>query len=103
VAAAVEFHPDVYKQLSSFPRKIQRQLLAKITALGENPRPHNAEQLEDETVRLYRIRSGDYRIIYHVEEGHPPTVLVVKVADRKEAYRRLGELVSYIKRQRGTR
>ena len=67
--------------------KIQRQLFNKIKSLETNPRPDNREPikgLEDH----FRIRSGDYRIIYQVRDNEL-LVLVVRVNDRKDVYKRL--------------
>jgi mRNA interferase RelE/StbE len=58
--------------------------------LEEDPRPHGAETLESKE-KLYRIRVGpgkNYRAIYQIRDDIL-VVLVVKVGDRKEVYRRL--------------
>ncbi|MFA5251278.1 MAG: type II toxin-antitoxin system RelE/ParE family toxin [Phycisphaerae bacterium] len=68
-------------------RKIERQLYKKIVALGENPFPSNSTKLKGYE-QLYRIHSGPYRIIYTVKNKEI-TVLVLRVAHRKEVYRRL--------------
>lgn len=59
----------------------------KIDNLAKNPRPHGVEKLSGEE-NIYRIRSGDYRVIYQI---HDKTlyVLVLKVGNRKEIYRKL--------------
>ena len=68
-------------------KKIQRQLYKKINGLGENPFPSNSTKLKGHD-QLYRIHSGPYRIVYTVE-NEKITVLVLRVAHRKEVYRRL--------------
>jgi mRNA interferase RelE/StbE len=51
-----------------------------------NPRPPGVKKLSAITA-TYRIRQGDYRIIYEIEDD-VLLVTVVKVADRKDVYRR---------------
>jgi len=68
-------------------KKIRRQLYKKIKNLRNNPYPPGCGKLKGEE-DLYRIRSGDYRIIYTVKNKEV-TVLVLRIAHRKEAYKRL--------------
>ena len=68
-------------------KRIQRQLYKKIKALGQNPHPPKSIKLEGED-NLYRIISGWYRIIYTIKNKQL-IVLVLRVAHRKEVYRRL--------------
>ncbi len=56
-----------------------------LDALALEPRPHGVVKLEDET-NLWRIRVGAYRILFKVHD-EILLVLVVKIADRREAYR----------------
>ncbi len=53
-------------------------------ALAGNPRPHGAEKMEGGD--RYRIRQGDWRFIYTIDDS-PKTVTVVKVGNRREIYR----------------
>ncbi|MBW8042052.1 MAG: type II toxin-antitoxin system RelE/ParE family toxin [Planctomycetes bacterium] len=68
-------------------KKIQRQLVKKIKNLGPNPFPANSVKLKGHE-GLYRIVSGYYRIIYTVKHK-TITVLVLRIAHRKEVYKRL--------------
>jgi mRNA interferase RelE/StbE len=54
--------------------------------LANDPRPHGHEKLKG--VNAYRIRVGNYRIIYEIHD-QIITVVVVDIGDRKEIYRRL--------------
>ena len=74
-------------ELSALPVKIQRQIGGKINALAINPRPTHCKKLE-EVENLYRIRAGDYRIVYQVRD-EILMVLVIRVGHRKNVYRRL--------------
>ncbi len=70
-------------------KKINPQMLAKlkgaIASLADEPRPHNSIKLTN--VEAYRIRVGNYRIVYEINDGIL-TVTVVDVSDRKETYRK---------------
>ena len=63
----------------------RRRIVAKIRALADEPRPHGCEKLSGETY-LYRIRQGDFRIVYSIAD-RILTVEVIKVAHRREVYR----------------
>lgn len=63
----------------------RRRVVARIKALGEEPRPRASEKLAWQENR-YRVRQGRYRIVYSIEDA-VLTVVVVKAADRKEVYR----------------
>jgi mRNA interferase RelE/StbE len=75
---------SVYKDLRKIPRNDLRRILEKIKALGDNPRPPGCEKLTAQ--ERYRIRQGNYRIIYSIQDD-VLTVWVVKVAHRKNSYR----------------
>ena len=68
-------------------KKTRRRVVEKIRALAENPRPHGCEKLSGKHAR-YRIRQGPFRILYEIEDEEV-VVYVVKVADRRDVYKRL--------------
>jgi mRNA interferase RelE/StbE len=78
------FRSSVYKDLKKIPRSDLRRIIEKIAGLGENPRPHGCEKLS--AVERYRIRHGNYRIIYSIQDDEL-TVWIVKVSHRKDSYR----------------
>lgn len=82
----IEFSRSAERQFRALPKSVQVKLTPKIDALSDDPRPRKSKKLESE-LDLYRIRVGDYRVIYQVQDK-ALLVLVVKVADRKEVYRR---------------
>jgi len=86
----VEIAEDVAEFIRSQTKKIQRQLDAKIKRLGKNPHPQNSTKLKGAS-NLYRIASGYYLIIYTVKHKKI-TVLVLRIAHRKEAYKNLPQL-----------
>ncbi len=73
------------KELEDVPRKDRRRLVARIAALADEPRPVGAEKLSG--AERYRVRQGDYRILYEIEDA-VLVVTVVRVGHRREVYRR---------------
>jgi mRNA interferase RelE/StbE len=74
------------RELEGLAKKDLAKVLSRIEALGENPRPAGAEKLAG--VELWRIRQGDYRILYSIEDDHL-TVWIVKVGQRRDVYRKI--------------
>jgi mRNA interferase RelE/StbE len=68
------------------PKKVRRQVVNRIDALSEDPRPLGCEKLSGQSNR-YRVRQGAYRIVYAVEDD-VLVVFVVKVGHRSTVYRR---------------
>jgi mRNA interferase RelE/StbE len=77
--------PPAERQLKSFAPPVQKRLVKRLKTLRDNPRPQDVKNLAGKD-NLYRIREGDYRIIYTIEDK-ALVVLVVKIGDRKEIYR----------------
>ena len=75
---------SVRKDLTDVPAKVLKRLIERIGALADNPRPQGCEKLSGQ--ERYRIRQGNYRIIYSVQDIEL-TVWVVKVGHRREVYR----------------
>ena len=64
--------------------KLKKRLDDAIEALSDDPRPNGCRKLAGTSDR-YRIRVGDYRIIYRVDDGKV-TVLVLVIGHRREVY-----------------
>jgi mRNA interferase RelE/StbE len=84
----VEFTTPALKAFRALAEKVRERITPRIDALSENPRPRGAEKLQGED-DLYRIRVGDYRVIYAIQDDRL-LVMVVRVANRRDAYRRRG-------------
>jgi mRNA interferase RelE/StbE len=82
----ISLAPRAERDLRSLASEVQRRLKPRIDALARNPRPRIAEALKGEE-RFLRLRVGDYRIIYRVDERRL-LVLVLKIGHRREVYRR---------------
>ena len=80
----VEIKKSAAKEIKALPAPVTRKILAQIASLSEDPRPPQSLKLSGE--EKYRIRCGDYRVLYAIEDK-VLTVYVVKVAHRREAYR----------------
>lgn len=82
---SVTFAPAAKRQFDKLPRPVQQRLGAVIDQLADDPRPPEVVKLSAEE-GLYRVRSGDYRAIYRIEDDRL-VVLVVKVGHRRAIYR----------------
>ncbi len=73
------------RSLAELQRRDLQRIRAAIDLLAENPRPPNCVALQGET-GVYRVRVGDYRIVYEVFD-RVLVVQVVRVGHRREVYR----------------
>ncbi len=72
------------KQLASLPDEAYRRVSKALLELEDNPRPANARRLQ---VREdYRLRVGQYRALYKIEDARQ-AVLVTRVGHRRDIYR----------------
>ena len=78
------FKRSVAKDLRELPRREVARILERIRALTDDPRPPGCEKLSG--LERYRIRRGDYRIVYEIQD-HRLVVLIVKVGHRKDVYK----------------
>ena len=81
----VEFTKSARKALDRIPNTVRNQLAVKIYSLKDDPRPDGCKKLKGEE-DLYRIRVGDYRVVYLIQDGKF-IVVVVKVGHRRDVYR----------------
>jgi mRNA interferase RelE/StbE len=72
------------KELEATPKRERERLAARIKRLTTTPRPPGSEKLSGEA--KYRIRQGNYRILYLIEDAIS-TVTVVKIGHRRDVYR----------------
>ena len=78
------FAKSAQRQFDKLPRSAQQRLGEAIEQLPDNPLPHGAIKLSGAD-RLYRIRVGDYRAVYHLQDERL-VILVIKVGHRREVY-----------------
>ena len=86
MAYQIQFAASAKKDREKIPKKDRDRIDKAIALLGENPRPSKSNKLTG-TENLYRIRVGDYRVIYSISEKDV-TVFIVRVRHRKEAYKK---------------
>ena len=79
------------KELEKLPTLIIKKIVKRIEQLMDNPYPYWHKKLKNfniwwfEGLSLYRIREGNYRIIYCVENNHL-IIQIIRIAHRKEVY-----------------
>ena len=81
----VQVLPGARRQFRGLSLEIQRRLQPQIEALSDDPRPRGAKRLTG-LFRTYRVRVGDYRIIYEIQDTDQ-MVSVTAVGHRREIYR----------------
>ncbi len=81
MAYKVEIHTAAQKQMLSLPKEAQVAVARSIDRLGNTPSPPRAKKLAESS--LWRIRVGQYRIVYAVDDA-AQVVTVVRVARRQE-------------------
>ena len=81
----IDFKPSAARELRKLSKDIARRISIKIESLAENPFPHSYTEMKG-SKNYYRVKVGDYRIIYTVEHGEL-LILVVTIGHRCEIYR----------------
>lgn len=81
---SLEITSSAQRQFKKLPPSIQEDITLKILALEKNPRPHGVKKLK--VFEYYRIRTGDYRIIYSIDD-QKELVKVLDLGHRKDIYR----------------
>jgi len=85
MAYSILLAPSAERQLYALAEPVQKRIVKRLKSLRENPRPQGVKKLASGD-HLYRIREGNYRIIYTIQDKEL-IVLVVKIGDRKQVYR----------------
>lgn len=81
---SLEIKRSAAKELAQLPSKDRGRVIARIQTLAEDPRPIGAEKLSGQ--ERYRVRQGDYRILYEIED-QVLRIIVVKIGHRRDVYR----------------
>ena len=82
---ALEIKRSAAKELADLPSKELSRIVEKIQSFAVSPRPSGAEKLSGDV--KYRIRQGNYRVLYEIDDA-AHKVTIVKVAHRREVYRK---------------
>ena len=81
----IEFTKAARRDLAALPRGVARRVDDVLHVLRANPRPPKAERLQGRLHMYHRVRVGDFRIIYLIEDDRL-VVCVVKIGHRKDVY-----------------
>jgi mRNA interferase RelE/StbE len=79
----IDNQPEKFIQESD--EKLKKRILKKIKSLGENPFPHSTKRVINRKEKTFRIRVGDYRILYVVFQKEK-SILISKIDKRSKAY-----------------
>lgn len=77
--------PSAAKEIEAVPRKDRLRIVNRIYGLADDPHPPGSEKLTGQ--EKYRIRQGNYRILYTIKDADL-IVTVVSVGDRKNVFRK---------------
>ena len=81
---SILFRKSVSKDLDGVPKKEVKRIIARIRSLSTDPRPPGCEKLSAQ--ERYRVRQGDYRVVYSIQDDER-SVWVVRIGHRREIYR----------------
>jgi mRNA interferase RelE/StbE len=80
----IEIKKSAVKELNNLPVNELKKIVQKIQNLADNPRPPGCKKLSGE--EKYRIRSGNYRVLYIIDDNIL-IIYIVKIGHRREVYR----------------
>jgi mRNA interferase RelE/StbE len=81
----IEWKPSAARAFRKLPRQVQDRIRPRLDALASNPRPDGVKKLEADE-NAWRIRVGEFRVVYEIHDA-VLMVMVLRVANRREAYR----------------
>ena len=84
----VDFRPSALRELERLPQNAQKRIQVKINNLAANPLASGVKKLQDSPLgtNLFRIKAGDYRIVYQIHQN-ALIVLIVKIGNRRDVYK----------------
>ncbi|MYC97198.1 MAG: type II toxin-antitoxin system RelE/ParE family toxin [Caldilineaceae bacterium SB0661_bin_32] len=85
MAYTIHLEHRAERDLRRLPQDVVRRLDAVFQQLAENPRPDGIVKLSGKTSSGWRVRVGDYRILYRIEGSR---IEVYRITHRRDAYRR---------------
>ena len=80
----VELRRRVRQSLDKLPEKDHRVVITALKSLEQEPRPRGVEKIRG--TELWRIRKGDYRVLYYIDDREQ-TITVVRIRHRRDVYR----------------
>ena len=82
---SVRIKRSAERELKTLSKTALQRIIGKIRTLSENPRPRGCEKLSSD--ERYRVRQGDFRVVYAVDDERQ-LVEIVKIGHRREVYRK---------------
>jgi mRNA interferase RelE/StbE len=83
---AITIGQSALKELQRLQKPTVKKIEKAINGLAINPRPSGVKKLKGNIEDLYRIRSGDYRVVYSIED-EIKVIDIRKIGHRKDIYR----------------
>lgn len=80
---SIEMKPAAVRELKNISKSIQRRIASRIDSLANNPRPVGVEKLSQSDRDFYRIRIGEYRLIYEINDENA-LILVIRIGHRRD-------------------
>ena len=80
------FKPSAERAFLALPKDLQKRLDKRLISLQDTPRPLGVKALTGEP-GVFRLRVGDYRVLYEVHDDVLIVLVVLKVGHRREVYR----------------
>jgi len=84
----IEWTAPALRQLRKLDKQVARRVLTAVTRLGAEPRPAGVRALAGHPAGTMRLRVGDYRVVYLIEDSRV-CIAVVRIAHRRDVYRDL--------------
>lgn len=82
----IELRRRTQRALDKLPKDDFNTVVGAVKALANSPRPKGVEKIK--TAGLWRIRQGDYRIVYNIDDGQK-IITILRIGHRREIYRSL--------------
>jgi mRNA interferase RelE/StbE len=80
----VELRRNARKSLDGLQAQERQRIISALLSLEKNPRPKGFEKVRG--TELWRIREGNYRLVYHIDDEEK-VVTVVRIGHRRDVYR----------------
>lgn len=82
------YSPRAQKSIKRFPKEYQKLILNKVVQLKENPRPRGHDKIVAEVPPLYRIKAGNYRVFYFIDDEEKLVIIVDAKRRTTQTYRK---------------
>jgi len=82
---SLEFTASALREFCALDRQMRRRITEKVTVLCDDPFPSGSKKLKGQADH-FRIRVGDYRVVYRVD-GKRVVIVIVRIGHRREVYR----------------